>query len=150
MLEIQNVLRSARRSRYVAVPDGWYHYEVPHGLAVELPWVVTYLGTRLFSPTSGVWTVFYTEWCAQVAAALLWDTYDNCRIFWIPPAVRAGIRAVDLTEVLGSPDNYQDVLRFLTVIDQVNRCEVDPTNGTRPPRADLSPTLRDDAGGTFV
>ena len=151
MLEIGNIIGSARRTRYVSIPADWINWEVPHGLAVELPWVVTYLGVHLaLTPSSGLWVVFLSEWCAQVAMALLWDTYDNFRLFWLPPVVIAGIRAVNLAQVLGSPANYRELLHLLREIDQINWSEVDPSNGTKPSGVDCSPTCREDQGGAFI
>ena len=149
MMEITSLVASARRMRYVPVLPGFEALEVPHGLAVETPWVVTYLGLHMRHPSWPLWTVFYTEWCAHVAAALVWDCYDNCRLFWIPPALRAHLRNIDLSQVLGGPANYQELLRLVRFIDQKNWDLVDPTLGNKGPDGDLSPTCRGE-GGTFM
>ena len=97
--------------------------------------------------------VFYTEWIALVAVAFLWEVYDTFRLFWLPPAVVAGIRSVDLSRVLGAPENYEECLELLKVVTSTVWPQVNESNRRRTVPAnsrDLCPTLRTDTGGDFI
>ena len=142
----------ARAYRYVPLPNEWYHWEIPEGMLVELPWAVTYLGSRLLNGSVRAFVVLYTEWSLLVAATFLWEVYDTRRLFWLSPQLRSAIRSLDLSFWLGGPENYAEVRRLLDVIDAINWPEVTPQNRRRtvPPNPKVSRTERTDEGGDFV
>ena len=116
-VEFPRFRRHEWQTRYIRLPRDWSRWEVPEELQVELPCVLTYFWQRLLSQDSPVWVMFYTEWVARVAAALLWECYDSSRLFWVPPAIQRAFRAMDLSQVLGSPENYRELLELLEVIE---------------------------------
>ena len=152
MVEVQSLTAAAKRTRYVALPDHWADFETPRGFMCDLPPVLTYAGRHMINnPSSGVWVVFYTEWVAKVAAALLWEAYDNYRIFYLHPVIRESIKTLELGPVLGSPSNYQEVLSFVEVIDQTNWDSVPAMQQQRghTNKLDMSPG-KSDASGDWV
>ena len=116
-LEVQYIRHRALAGRHVALPHAWKHWEVPKGLHVELPPVLTYAWRCLLDrPHDGSWCVFYTEWTAYVAAAVLWETYSSSRLFWLPPRLLAAIRRVDYSAVLGD-GAYGKLMRLLGLVE---------------------------------
>ena len=60
-------------------------------------------------PESGWWVLAYTKFGAKVAAFVLYDTYDNFRL-WAPSRDMIGlIRDIDLEVVLGNADNSNEL-----------------------------------------
>lgn len=65
-LEVDRVNHRNRSMRYVSIPKVWELAECPSGIQVDLPQVVTYLGSRLIGdPLPGVWLVVLTEWVGK-------------------------------------------------------------------------------------
>ena len=151
-VEVEFVQETERRTRYVEIPDHWASYEVPRGFNVDLPPVLTYCGKHMIrNRASGMWSVFYTEWIARVGAALLWECYDNYRLFWVPPAVRYWIRHINLDVVLGSPGNYAELRHLLDKIDDVNWDAVNVRNQQRGAgQRDRSPISKSAVSGDYV
>ena len=107
----------ARERRFVAVNRLWRTLEVPRGCYAELPSVLTLVQGDLWGgDQSGWWTVFVTEWAARVAAYVLWDAYDNCRLWALSATLIGFIRQLDLSQVLGSRANEREMLELLTEI----------------------------------
>ena len=152
-IEIQHISHRALRGRYVAVPTSWQLWEVPKGLHVELPAVLTYAWTALVDrPSDGAWCIFYTEWIAQVGAACLWEAYSSCRLFWLPPKVVEGIRKVDLGAIMGEA-GYAKLLSLLALMEAQPWASVTPANRLPEPSGRREPyvaILRSDAGGHWV
>ena len=122
----------ARRQRYLEVTPQWRRLEVPRGLYAELSTVITYLTSALHGhPESGYWVVVYTEFVAQVAAFVLWDAYDNRRLWALSPDMIRFIRELDLSRVLGSAENFQELLRLVNRIEQKDWLTVPETNSSR-------------------
>ena len=152
-VESQFISHRALRGRYVAVPTSWQLWEVPKGLHVELPAVLTYAWTAMVdSPRDGAWCIFYTEWIAQVGSACLWEAYSTCRLFWLPPKVVEGIRKVDLGAIMGN-EGYTKLLSLLALMESQPWPSVTPANrlnessGRREPYVAI---LRTDGGGHWV
>ena len=153
-LEVQHLKRDALRARYVALPAGWPRWEVPRGLHVELPSVLTYAWSKLINqPSSGIWSVFYTEWCTNVAIAWLWEIFSSGRLFWLPNAVQSGLKALNLEAVLGSADIQQEATKYLALCISINWKAVHASQRSRPfpvSRSDFARTMREDSGGDWV
>ena len=156
-IEIDLVRRRSRASRYVALPGTFCsgQMEMPRGFLADLPPVLTYLGSELIHDycESGLWVVLYSEWVAKVAAALLWEAYDNLRVWFTPPMLRRFIRDVDLTFVLGSARNYGDVLHLVAVIESTDWGMVPfewMHRGNRPVTQDASPGRHNPRAGDFI
>ena len=156
MLEADNILDAEKAERYVKMPGMWHDWEVPKGLWVELPPVLTYAWSRLLNdPASGVWPVLYAEWCAVVACAWLWEAYDTFRLFWLPGMLIANIRRLNLNRVLGSPCNGRDLSHLLGIVERAKWADVPAEQRLRvhPVRegvVDFAVTGRDDAGGDWL
>lgn len=112
--------RDARRRGFCRFPDGWKRYEVAQGCLVELPPAVSYIPSRLMNRHSGYWVVMYTDFVCRTAARVLSDVYDCLRLWWISPATIAACRALDLTSVLGSQANVDELLELLNVIENTD------------------------------
>ena len=151
-LEFVEFHASSRATRYLPVPKDWVEWEVPLGLAVELPSVLTYMEQRLRESSDVAWPIFYTEWTVNCAASLLWEAYSTHRLFWIPPYVRRGIRHLNLTWLLGSKRNADELLELVALIERIRWPDVNFQNRKRkvPPARDVSATLRRDGGGDWV
>lgn len=149
--EISALNTRGRYQRYIAIFPLWQDLEVPRGFHSELPSVLTLCQNQLYhSGNSGWWTVFYTEHVARVAAFLLWDLYDNYRVWALSPRVIALIRSLDLTYVLGGRQNFEEVLAILDLIERTEWSEVDEANRNRgDTRQDHSPG-RVGPGGDFI
>ena len=149
--EISALNNRGRFQRYIAIFPLWQDLEVPRGFHSELPSVLTLCQNHLYqSSESGWWTIFYTEHIARVAAFLLWDLYDNYRVWALSPRVIGFIRSLDLTYVLGGRQNYEEVLAIVDLIERTEWSEVDEANRNRgDTRQDHSPG-RVGPGGDFV
>ena len=151
-VEVDCFTREAILQRYVPLPPWWVDVEVPPNFSVELPWMLTYIGSLLFTANQQAWAIFHTEWAAQVAAVWLWELYDTFRMFWLPPTVKANIRRLRLNFVLGSQINEDELRHFLDHSDQVAWESVDSSLRTRtvPVASNRTATLREDTGGDFI
>ena len=156
-IEIDRVRRNSRASRYLALPATFSNgqMEMPRGFLADLPPVLTYLGSELINNfcDSGLWVVLYSEWVAKVAAALLWEVYDNMKVWFTPPTLRGFIRDIDLSFALGSASNYRDVIHLMDIIDTTNWAEVPlewSFRGNRPLAQDASPGRHEATAGDFV
>ena len=120
-MEVDSYSRSSRAGRFVPIPACWDRIEVPRGCLVELPPVLTYFGSKLLrDPHSGFWTVFYTEWAVKTAVFILWDVYDNCRLWYLQPTTIDHLKRLDLRVPLGGSDNSSEFRRLLAVIEQTD------------------------------
>ena len=68
-------------------------------------------------PNSGYWNQFFTEWPARVAVWILRDFYDSYRLWYVPPRLRADMRAVARGDGLASRANEAELRRLLTTIE---------------------------------
>jgi len=119
--EFRYLNQQARETRFVQLKPHWERFEVPRGLNVELPYILTLLGSALHSNSrSGWWVVFWSEWAARVAASLLWDAFDNFRIWKIQPHVIHMMRQLELSGVLAGPENAELLERILQVIENTD------------------------------
>ncbi|PXF47025.1 hypothetical protein BWQ96_03215 [Gracilariopsis chorda] len=130
--EIERIAARHRRGRYVTLPEWWSSLEVCWGCFVELPPVLTYLGSSmLWDPRSGLWSVVVSEWAVRVAAYILAEAYDQYRLWYIQPRVRAGIRSLDLLVPLGAEANVEEMLSLLDYIEGVDWTAVPLANAQR-------------------
>lgn len=102
---------------FCALTPFWSRIEVPRGMCVELPMVFSYKMRELHDPNSGYWVVAYTEMVIKTAAFLLFEVYDNFRLWALSPHTIEFIRTLDLDSALGSRSNATEILRLCTVIE---------------------------------
>ena len=75
-------LTNARKAEaFPKLTIGWSRLEVPMGCYAELPQVLSYKGRYMLDEDSGWWVVGYTEKTARTSAFVLFDAYDNFRIW---------------------------------------------------------------------
>lgn len=87
-------------------------------MEVDLQSVLKYCGKELVSdPKYVLWSVFITEWVANIAEFFLQEVYNNFRLCSVPIKVRVMIRYMYLQFVLASQYNQTDLCRILDVID---------------------------------
>lgn len=111
----------ARADRWPVVNTLWSRVEVPQGCLVELPPVVSYLGSELVAdPESGVWVVVLTEMVAKTASFILQEAYDCYRLWALSPHTIRFIRELDLSLVLGNQVNVDELLGFVQVIEDTD------------------------------
>ena len=151
--EFNRMSQGARRANVIPVTSHWRSIEVPRGFYAELPLVFSYVTSRFLDDRdSGFWVLAYTEFAAVTAAFLLWDAYDNRRLWYLSRHMIRFIRELDLGPVLGSAENYQEVLRFLNLIEAKDWSTVPESNSFRERgysnRQDLSPG-KTGSGGDF-
>lgn len=109
------------RGRYVPLPRIWGKYEACRGRYIQLLPCLTCFGSRLCNnPFPWWWLVFLRECVACPAAFLLLDFYDQYRLWFLPLRVRAGIRSLDRSLVLGIGGNYNELISLLDPTDQFN------------------------------
>lgn len=120
MLEISTLHRGALMNRYVSFSSSWQNYEVQQGFWAELGSVYTYFCFHFFNPDSGVWMVFFSEWCMWVAVTLIWDVHDMRRLWYRPPALISAMKQLDYSSPLGWKKDNLDVQALLGKIKSVN------------------------------
>ena len=105
---------------FLTVHPEWQSIEVPRNCPVELPPVMSYKTSQLLDHRSGWWTVAATEHAAKTAAFLLFEAYDNFKLWAIPQVLIDGIRRLPLARVLGNQANADELLRLLLVIESTD------------------------------
>jgi len=141
--------RDARRRGFSKLIEAWERFEVAQGCNCELPTVFSYKTSALMRRESGYWVVAFTEQACKVAAFLLFDVYDSLRLWWVSPTLIAAMRGLDLSFVLGSQANEDELYRLLDVVESVDFTTVDTANSWRYANAWRS-VGRDGIGGDFV
>ena len=86
---------------FLTVHPEWQSIEVPRNCPVELPPVMSYKTSQLLDHRSGWWTVAATEHAAKTAAFLLFEAYDNLKLWAILPVLIDGIRRLPLARSAG-------------------------------------------------
>jgi hypothetical protein len=86
-----------RKSLYPQTPDDWVEWECPAGMAVPLPTVVTYRGSRLIRGDSLHWRIFYAEWVLNATVRFITDAHHRGLLWRLPS------RVIDNISVLGLP-----------------------------------------------
>ena len=149
MVEIDRITHRARIGRYVKIPDWFGEVEVCRGMQVDLPPVLTYRGIELIDdPESGLWTVFYSEWLVKIAVFLLWEVYDQCRLWFLPTRVITDLRNMRIKDELGSEYNVVELKDYLDRIESTDWTQVPVSQALRGAtrRVDHSPGRKADAG----
>lgn len=127
---------------FPAVTPYWLRVEVPRGCGAETPWVFSYYARELIDPSSGFWRIAYTEFAACVGAYILFEAYDNYRLWALSPDMIRDIRVLDLVRVVGSQRNADELLRLLTVIESTDFASLNPAWTTRGRITSYSPGRR--------
>jgi hypothetical protein len=86
-----------RKTLYPQTPEDWAEWECPAGMAVPLPAVVTYRGSRLIKGDSLHWRIFYAEWVLNATVPFVNDAHHR-GLLWHSPR-----RVIDNISVLGLP-----------------------------------------------
>ena len=76
--------RARCNEEFMPIHPEWSSIEVPKNCPVELPPVLSYMTSQLLNPQSGWWVVAATEFAAKTAAFLLFEVYDNFRLWSVP------------------------------------------------------------------
>lgn len=129
--------------------QAWQHIEVPRGCNVELPPVFTYKSCELKHCDSGWWVVAYTEMAAKTAAFVLFDAYDQFRLWALSSLMIEHIRALNLVAVLGNGQNADELLEFLLKIEATDFAAL-PSSWTARGRGVSAAPGRSGPGADFV
>ena len=121
-VEIDAIRINKRDRLYVPVPIQWQQIEAPEGLRVEMSPCLAYAGCQIMRNlrTSSMWRVLYTEYIAKMAGAWLWEMYDTYRMFHLPTRAVFLMRMLDLSPVLGSTANAEELRALLDVMQSVD------------------------------
>lgn len=129
--------------------QAWQRIEVPRGCNVELPPVFSYKSCELKHRDSGWWVVAYTEMAAKTAAFVLFDAYDQFRLWALSSLMIEHIRALDLVAVLGNRQNADELLEFLLKIEATNFASL-PSSWTARGQSVSAAPGRSGPGADFV
>lgn len=126
-----------RSSRFAELPWWWQDVEVPFGLAVEAPEVLSYKGVQLKeNPSSSLWKVFRAEHAANCAAAVLYAARQG-RVWWLPREVRQDVYDLGLSACVGeaAAEDARAVFREIELIRWArSRRRIAPCRSGRPGR----------------
>jgi hypothetical protein len=86
-----------RKTLYSHIPEDWEEWECPAGMAVPLPEVVTYRGSRFIKGDILHWRIFYYEWVLNATVRFITDAH-HLGLLWRLPR-----RFIDNISVLGLP-----------------------------------------------
>lgn len=135
----QNNITVARRGdAFARLTVGWSRIEVPMGCYAELPPVFSYKGSAMMDPRSGYWVVGYTEFVAKTVAFVLFDAYDNFRLWRLSPRMIEFMWKLDLKPVLGSERNIDEFEYMLGMIEDTDFKRLPQHWGSRSKRRDVS------------
>lgn len=115
--QIEYMNRPARRRAFVRLTETFFNLEVPQGCAVGTPAICSYKSSEMVHRDSGWWVVFYTDFACKAAQFILTDVYDSLRLWYLPTPLIAAIRSLDLSDILGSQGNVDELHRLLRVIE---------------------------------
>lgn len=90
------------------------------GLYIELQLVFTYKGSAILDPQSGYWGLRYTKLVTNTVAFVLFDVYDNYRIWRLSRHMIAFMQRLSLNPVQGSDKNPEEFVYILSL-----ECETD-------------------------
>lgn len=127
----------------------WRLLEVPRGCNVELPPVFTYKAKELMDSESGWWVVAYTEFVLRVAAYLLFDAYDNIRLWAVSPDLLRCVKDLDLEGPLGSAANAKEARLIFSVVE-ATRFEKDPERWRQRENYECGSIGRTKTGADFI
>ena len=120
-VEADKLTSQSRSTRYVSQTPHWEMIEVSNYAHVELPPFITYVGSRLRQDvTSGWWVAAYSEYVARMAVFALQAVYETQRIWRFSKRVCRHVRQLDLSLVLGSRANYDELLKYVAPIEEFN------------------------------
>jgi hypothetical protein len=86
-----------RKTLYPHPPEDWTEWECPAGMAVPLPAVVTYRGSRLIQGDFLHWRIFYSEWVLNATVRFITDAHHRGLLWRLPRKI------LDSISILGLP-----------------------------------------------
>lgn len=101
-VEFHQIFPAHREALYPGLPHDWAHWEIPEKMAVPLPPVLTYAGSRLIRGDRLAWAVFFTEWTVLVFGRWVADAFHRGLLWRLPQRVLNGIRDLGPGELLRS------------------------------------------------
>lgn len=82
---------------------------------------------RLISPSGfpvGIWSLIVTEWAPHILAYILTKVYNQYRLWFFQPRLRAVICNLDISIHFGGGANTDEVLQLLVLIESIGWSEV--------------------------
>jgi len=107
-------------SRCVPIPYFFDQVEVFQGFWAEMGLMLTYLVIYWTDLEHWLWVIFLTEWATKVAANVLGEAYDTYCLWYLPLALRAYIRSLDLSVPLCAGRTNQEVHLLVDIVDDIN------------------------------
>lgn len=96
----------------------WHKLEVPRDFPVDLPPVSRFHMRELCDPGSLWWVVAYTEIAAETAGFILFEVFDNCRLWALRRDMIQRIRRLSLKTVIGNAGNARECLSLVEAIER--------------------------------
>jgi hypothetical protein len=96
-VEYYHLPAGLRKTLYRHPPEDWTEWECPPGMAVPLPAVVTYRGSRLIQGDLLHWRIFYSEWVLIATVWFITDAHHRGLLWRLPRKI------LDSIPVLGLP-----------------------------------------------
>jgi hypothetical protein len=106
-----------RKTLYPHPPEDWADWECPTGMAVPLPAVVTYRGSRLIRGDPLHWQIFYCEWVLNATVRFITDAHHRGLLWRLPRRILDNIPLLGLSYLLeGSRYDVATVAQLLELV----------------------------------
>jgi hypothetical protein len=99
-VEYYHLPTGSRKNVYPHPPEDWAEWECTAGMAVPLPAVVTYRGSRLIKGDILHWRIFYSEWILNATVRFMNDTHHRGLLWRLPRRVIDNISVLGLSFLL--------------------------------------------------
>jgi hypothetical protein len=110
-----------RKTLYPHPPADWAEWECPVAMAVPLPAVVTYRGSRLIRGDPLHWRIFYAEWVVNATVRFITDAHHRGLLWRLPRRILQSIPILGLPYLLeGTRYDVSGVTQLLGLVDSVN------------------------------
>jgi hypothetical protein len=110
-----------RKTLYPHPPRDWTEWECPVAMAIPLPAVVTYRGSRLIRGDALHWRIFYTEWVVNAAVRFITDAHHRGLLWRLPRRILESIPILGIPYLLeGTRYDVAGVTQLLGLVASVN------------------------------
>lgn len=114
-----NIFSAKTMIAYVKLTVGWSRIEMWMGNWAELSPVFTYKGCAMMNAQSGYWMVGYTKLVAKTVVFIVFDAYNNYRIWRLLRRTIAHMRKLSLKPDLESDRIFEEFEIILYLISEI-------------------------------
>jgi hypothetical protein len=120
-VEYYHLTPGLRKTLYPHPPADWTEWECPVAMAVPLPAVVTYRGSRLIRGDPLHWRIVYAEWVVNATVRFITDAHHRGLLWRLPRKILQSIPIFGLPYLLeGTRYDVTGVTQLLGLVDSVN------------------------------